>query len=152
MMQIVLPFHWRRSHHMTWNNCLQIMASSCAMSSNCVWLQIIFSSCINKTMPFSFLRSLLCEKDTLLHFPKIFMKKQTWWLNNKQIIELDYCKILWFVSVKYRKISWFVRSIIKIIIIMEIYLWFLRSLTNHDIVLNLTEVIQLLVPLKFNQH
>ena len=31
-------------YHSTWpaNNCLQIMVCSCAMSSNCVWLQIIF--------------------------------------------------------------------------------------------------------------
>ena len=35
----------------TWtsNNCLQIMSCSCAMLSNCVWLQIIFCSCVNET-------------------------------------------------------------------------------------------------------
>ena len=35
----------------TWpaNNCLQIMVCSCAMSSNFVWLQIIFCSCVNET-------------------------------------------------------------------------------------------------------
>ena len=31
------------------NNCLQIMVCSYAMSSNCVWLQIVFCSCENKT-------------------------------------------------------------------------------------------------------
>ena len=39
------------------------------MSSNCVWLQIIFR----------FLRSLLRENGS---FPKIFIKKQTRWLND----------------------------------------------------------------------
>ena len=51
------------------NNCLQIMVCSCAMSSNCVWLQTIFC----------FLRSLLRENGS---FPKIFIKKQTRWLND----------------------------------------------------------------------
>ena len=36
----------------TWpaNNCLQLMVCLCAMSSNRVWLQIIFCSCVNKTV------------------------------------------------------------------------------------------------------
>ena len=62
------------------NNCLQIMVCSCAMLSNYVWLQIIFCSCVNKT---------------------IFIKKQTWWSNDKTIIELGYRKILWFASVSH---------------------------------------------------
>ena len=66
-------------------NCLQVMVCSCAMSSNCVWLQIISCSCTNKIMPFSFLRLLLCEKGRSLHFTKIFIKKQTRWLNDKTI-------------------------------------------------------------------
>ena len=40
----------------TWpaNNCLQIKVCSCAiMSSYCVWLQIIFCSCMKETWPFS---------------------------------------------------------------------------------------------------
>ena len=54
-----------------------------------------------RNLAFSFLRSLLREKinGRLLHFPKIFIKKQTWWSNNKTIIELGYRKISWFVSV-----------------------------------------------------
>ena len=40
----------------------KILVCSCAMSSNCVWLQIIFCSCINETRLFSFLHSLLHEK------------------------------------------------------------------------------------------
>ena len=69
----------------TWpaNNCLQIMVCSCAMSSNCAWLQIIFCPCVNETTLFSFLRSLLRENGS---FPKIFIKKQTPWLNYKTIM------------------------------------------------------------------
>ena len=36
------------------NKCLQIMVCSCALSSNFVWLQILFCSCINETTLFSF--------------------------------------------------------------------------------------------------
>ena len=37
----------------TWpaNNCLQIMVCSCAMPPNCVWLQIIFCTCVKGTRP-----------------------------------------------------------------------------------------------------
>ena len=50
----------------TWpaNNCLQIMACSCAMPSNSVWLQIIFCSCVKETGLFSFLRSLIWKWQT----------------------------------------------------------------------------------------
>ena len=79
----------------TSNNCLQIMSCSCAMLSNCVWLQIIFCSCVNETT-----RDRYCmNKGKSLRFPKIFIKKQTWWSNDKTIIELGYRKISWFVSV-----------------------------------------------------
>ena len=81
----------------TWpaNNCLQIMVSSCAMLSNCVWLQIIFCSCVNETT-----RDRSCvKKGRSLRFAKIFLKKQTRWSNDKTIIELGYRKISWFVSV-----------------------------------------------------
>ena len=84
-------------YHSKWpaNNCLQIMVCSCAMSSNCVWLQIIFCSCVNETT-----RDRSCvKKGRSLRFPKIFIKKQTWWSNDKTIIELGYRKISWFVSV-----------------------------------------------------
>ena len=85
----------------TWpaNNCLQIMVCSCAMPPNCVWLQIIFCTCVKETVLFSFLRSLLRENGRSLCFLKIFLNKQTWWLNDKTIIELGYRKISWFVSV-----------------------------------------------------
>ena len=81
------------------NNSLQIMVCSSAMPSNSVWLQIIFCSCVKETVLFSFLRSLLRENGRSLRFPKIFLKKQTRWSNDKTIIELRYRKISWFVSV-----------------------------------------------------
>ena len=91
--QIFLPFHWPRDHHLQMTACL---VCSCATSSNCVWLQIIFCSCVKETTPFSFLLSLLGENGS---FPRIFIKKQPRWLNDKTIIELGYLKISWYVSV-----------------------------------------------------
>ena len=64
------------------NNCLQIMLRSWAMSSYCVSLQIILCSCVNETTLFSCLRLLLRDDGRLLRFPKIFIKKQTWWSND----------------------------------------------------------------------
>ena len=63
------------------NFCSFSMVRSFAMSSNCVWLQIIFCSCINETRFFSFLRSLLHES-AVLRFPKIFIKNK---LGNQMI-------------------------------------------------------------------
>ena len=76
----------------TWppNNCLQIMVCSCAMPSNCVWLQIIFCTCVKETVLFSYLRSLLRENDRSLRFQRIFIKKQTRRSNDKTIIERGY--------------------------------------------------------------
>ena len=47
----------------TWraNGCLRIKVCLCALSSYCVWLQMIFCSCVNETTLFSLLRSLLRE-------------------------------------------------------------------------------------------
>ena len=73
------------------------MVCSCAMSSNSVWLQIMFCSCVNETTRDTFLR----ENGRSLRFPKIFFKKQTWWSNDKTIIELGYHKISWFASVSH---------------------------------------------------
>ena len=75
------------------------MVCLCAMSFNCFWLQILFCSSVNETAFFSFLRSLLRGNGRSLRFPKIFLKKQTRWSNDKTIIELGYRKISWFVSV-----------------------------------------------------
>ena len=97
--QIFLSFHWGQPTTWPANNCPQIMVCSCAMPSNCVWLQLIFCTCVKETVLFSFLRLLLCENGRWLRFPRIFIKKQTRWSNDKTIIELGYCKISWFVSV-----------------------------------------------------
>ena len=64
-----------------------------------VWLQIMFCSYVNETTLLSFLRSLLLENGRSLRFPNIFIKKQTWWSNDKTIIELGYRKISCFISV-----------------------------------------------------
>ena len=79
----------------TWpaNNCLQIMVCSCAMPSNCVWLQIIFCSCVKETLLFAFLRSLLPENGRLLRFPKIFIKKTN--------LEIEWYSVI----AKYRDLS-----------------------------------------------
>ena len=61
------------------NNCLQIMVCPWAKSSYYVSLQIIFCSWVNETTLFSCLQLLLRDNGRLLHFPKIFIKKQTWW-------------------------------------------------------------------------
>ena len=63
------------------------------------WLQILFCSCVNETTLFSFMLSLLRENGRSLRFPKILLKKQTRWSNDKTIIELGHRKIWWFVSV-----------------------------------------------------
>ena len=111
----------------TWpaNNCIQIMVCSCAMPSNCVWMQIIFCTCVKETVLFSFLRSLLRENGRSLRFPMIFIKKTNRLSNDKTIIELGYRKISWFVSVS--QINYLICS----------------QQTNHDILLNLVQ--QLLI-------
>ena len=61
----------------------------------CVWLQVIFCSCVNETTLFSFLWSLLHENGRSLCSPK--NKLGDWII--KTIIDLSYHKISWFVSV-----------------------------------------------------
>ena len=83
----------------TWpaNNCLQIMVCSYAMPSICVWLQIIFCSCVQETALFSFLRSLLRENGRSLRFPRIFIKKtNNYWTRLSQNIVI--CQITIFCS------------------------------------------------------
>ena len=71
------------------------MVCSCVVRSKRVLLQIIFCSCVIGT---TFSRekwqitSLSCQK-------VIKIWKQSWWSNDKTIIELGYHKISWFVSV-----------------------------------------------------
>ena len=73
------------------------MVCSCAMPSNCVWLQIIFCTCVKETVLFSFLWSLLRENGRSLRFPRIFIKKkQTRWSNEKQLLNsviAKYCDL-----------------------------------------------------------
>ena len=74
--------------------CLRIMVCSCVVPSKRVLLQIICCSCVIGT---TFSRekwqiaSLSCQE-------VIKRWKQTWWSNDKTIIELGYRKISWFVS------------------------------------------------------
>ena len=75
------------------NNCLQLQWSAHAQCrptvfGSSVWLQIIFCTCVKETVLFSSLRSLLRENSRSLRFPRIFIKKQTRWSNDKTIIEL----------------------------------------------------------------
>ena len=59
------PTKWRA------NNCIQIiMVCSCAMSSNCIWLQIILCSRVNEPTLFSSLRSLLQENWQIALLPE----------------------------------------------------------------------------------
>ena len=74
------------------------MVCSCTMSSDCVWLQVTFCSCVNETTLFSFLQLLLHENGRSLHFMKIFVKIQLgdqmvvndyWtWLSQSIVIDL----------------------------------------------------------------
>ena len=91
-------------------NWLLIMVCSWAMLSNCVWLQIIFCSCINITTLFSFLQSLLLEKWHIASLMKIFIKKLIWWLNGKTILLLN------LVIAKYCDLSVCRRSVIRFIL------------------------------------
>ena len=53
-----------------------------------LFLQIISGSCVNETTLFSFLQSLLREKKAdRFAFQRCSLKKQTWWSNDKTIIE-----------------------------------------------------------------
>ena len=81
----------------TWpaNNCLRIMVCSCVVPSKRVLLQIIFCSCVIGT---TFSREKL-QIASLSCQAVIKIWQQTWWSNNKTIIELGYRKISWFVSV-----------------------------------------------------
>ena len=59
----------------TWhtNNYLQIMVYSCAMSSNCIWLQIIFCSCDHSFVRMAACRRYLSKKKNNL--------ATEWWFN-----------------------------------------------------------------------
>jgi len=77
------------------NNCLQIMVCSCVVLSKRVLLQRIFCSCVIQTT-FSIekwqIASLSCQR-------VMEIWTQTWWSNDKTILELGYRKVSLFVSV-----------------------------------------------------
>ena len=108
----------------TWpaNNWLQIMVCSCAMLFNCFWLQILFllmrkwnHTCYLLFYVISVITS--GKQCALTTFRRYYLvKKQSQWWNDKTITELGYRKILWFASV------------------LQI-----KSLTNHNILLNLVQ-------------
>ena len=123
-----LPFHWPRVHTWPANNCLRIMVCSCVVPSKRVLLQIIFCSCVIGT---TFSRekwqiaSLSCQE-------VIKIWKQSWWSNDKTIMELGYHKISWFVSVS--QINYLPQPSAS-----ANNLSGCSPLTNHDILLNLVQ-------------
>ena len=89
------------------NNYPKIIVCSCAMSSNCVWLQIMFSSRVNETRLFSFLRSFLREKKKA---DQRFTSRR-YSLKNK-LVDRMIKQLLNLVIAKYRDLSVSRRSII----------------------------------------
>ena len=79
-MQTFLPFHWPKAQQVT---CKWLPTNNGLLMRNVVQLCLAANNI------------LLMRKRT------IFIKKQTWWSNDKTIIELGYCKILWFASVSH---------------------------------------------------
>ena len=72
----------------TWpaNNCQQIMVCSCKMSSYCVWLTCLAANNILLMRKWNHAFLLLgIALGRTLRFPKIFIKKQTRWSNDKTI-------------------------------------------------------------------
>ena len=109
------------------NNCLQIMVCSCVVPSKCVLLQIILCSCVIGTMFWREkwqIASLSCQE-------VIQIWKQTWWSNDKTIIELGYHKISWFVSVS--QINYLPQPSASANILI------CSQLTNQDILLDLIQ-------------
>ena len=105
------------------NNCSQIIVCSCAMLSNCVWLQIAFCSCVLKWSKLHFSPSCDCPHMKVAeHFPWIFIRKQTQWSNDKTIIELSDCKIILQINYSLKPNNWSA-----------------HHFTNHNILLNLVQ-------------
>ena len=87
------------------------------MPSNCVWLQIIFCTCVNETMLFSFLQSLSRENGRSLRFARIFIKKNK--LGDQMIKQL-----LNSVNAKYHDLSVSRRSIICLSLLATDKSWY----------------------------
>ena len=56
-------FHWLRAHHVTANNCLQIMVCSCMVPFKPILTQIIFCSCV--------IGNMLSREKMADHFPEL---------------------------------------------------------------------------------
>ena len=100
-MHCFLPFHSPRAHHVTCNNCLQIMACSCVIPSKCILWQIILCSCVTVTLPLCENgRSLPCTARDQFKCEKHLM------IEWKTITELGYRKVSQFISVCLPKLNW----------------------------------------------
>ena len=113
----------------TWpaNNCRQIMVCLCVVPCKRVLLQIILCSCVIGTTLWREkwqIASLSCQE-------VIKIWKQTWWSNDKTIIEFGCHKISWFVSVS--QVNYLLQPSASANILI------CSPLTNHDILLNLVQ-------------
>ena len=103
------------------NNCLQIMVYSCELSSNCIWLQIIFCSCDHSFVKMAACRRYLSKKKNDL--------ATEWWNNYWTRLSQNISCVL---SVESRSIIYLglnirLRQIIAVICL---------PLAKHDISLN----------------
>ena len=108
-MQFFLPFHWPRAPRGPANNCPQNnglhmhnVVRPCLAAINNIPLTLKWKHAF-LLLP---ILLLLHENGRSLRFTKIFIKKETWWSNDKTIIELGHRKISWFVSVS--QINYFI--------------------------------------------
>ena len=108
----------------TWpvNNCLPIRSAHAQLCHPyCVWLQIILCSCMTETPVFSFLWSLFRENGS---FPRIFIKKQTWSLNDKIILLNSVIKKYHDLSVSRRSVIclsfWFLQITVHFTVTVQV--------------------------------
>ena len=109
-----------------------IVVCSCAMSSNCVWLQIIFFLWVNETLLFSFLRLFLRKKGRSLRFPKMVVKNR---LGDGMIKQLLNSVIAKYCDLPVSRTSIICLSLRPRQIII------CSPLTNHDILFNLVQLL-----------
>ena len=84
-----------------------------------------------RTTLLSFCDRSCVKRGRSLRFPKIVVKKQTWWSNDKTIIKLGYRKISRFASVS--NINYLPKPK------AEANNWSARHWQTHDILLNLVQ-------------
>ena len=96
-MQIFLPFHWPSTHHVT---CKELSTNNGLLMCN-----IVSQLCLaakNILLMHKWNHAFLLLVIALAwkwQFPKVSLKKQSWWTNEKTIIELCYCNLWWFTIV-----------------------------------------------------